>query len=413
MNKIYSDFLKIKEFFTERQRECVFYNVKPLSYGDANSDYCTIERFKDGFAIEFPWDTPENSDLYAIDSYDSFEFSIYCICYSDRIEFTDCNRTWECGVEAFEGTGLASTYYDSMADFVKKYGYTLGGNKQFGTVIKKQTNIDGFVRDAIDLVRIMLSINRIDEEPPYIHEDNPEVLDNISYLTESWLTDVTKHPLIRKECKVIDLTHRIENGMPVFPGDPAPLLSETGDYKKREPRLTNITMNSHTGTHIDAPSHFFEGGRTISDFPVDYFIGKALVIDCRALAQGENITKELILNYKDKLDGVDILLFLTGWDKKWGSDEYFKDYPLLDTWASSYICKNRIRGIGFDTPSIDLPTDETHYRHMRILSDNNIFVVENLTNLDLIGEEPVKFIALPLNITDADGAPARVVAISD
>ncbi len=413
MNKIYADFLKIKEFFTARQREYVLYNVKPLSYGDAYSDFCPIERFRDGFLLEFDLDAEDYPGLYAIDPYDSFTFSINCVYYGDRIELTDCNRTWECGVEAFEGTGLAATHYDEMAAFVKAHGYSLGGDERLGTVIKKVTSVDSFVRDTIELIRIMLTINRIDEVPPYLHEDKPEVVGDIEALEESWLSEVAKRPFVAGGPKVIDLSHPIENGMPVFPGDPAPTLAGVGDYAKRESRLTNITMNSHTGTHIDAPSHFFQGGRTISDFPVDYFVGKALVIDCRELKKGENITKELILKYGNKLKGADILLFLTGWDKKWGSEEYFMDYPTLDSFASAYICKNKIRGIGFDTPSIDLPTDDLHPCHLRILSDNDIFVVENLKNLDLLGDEPVKFVALPLYITDADGAPARVIAIKD
>lgn len=413
MNKLYADFLKIKEFFTERQREYVLYNVKPLSYGDAYSDYCTIERFRDGFSLEFPWDAEDYPELCAIDPYDSFSFGIYCMYYGDRIELSDCNRTWECGVEAYEGTGLASTHYDEMAEYISKHGFALGGHEKLGTVIKKVTGIDSFVRDAIELIRVMLTVNRIDEEPPYLHEDNPYVLQDVAALEQSWLTEAVKHPMASISPRIVDLTQSMENGMPVFPGDPAPSFKEVGGKDRFDPRLTNIIMNSHTGTHIDAPSHYFEGGRTISDFPVDYFVGKALVIDCRGLKKGENITKELILSYGKKLEGVDILLFHTGWDKKWGSEEYFMDYPTLDTWACAYICKNKIRGIGFDTPSIDLPTADLHACHLRILSDNNIFVAENLKDLGLLGDEPVRFVALPLNITDADGAPARVIAIRD
>ncbi len=413
MNKLYFDFLKMKKFFFERQREYVLYDVTPLSYRDAYSDYCSVDRFKDAFALNFNWNNSENPDLYGIDPYDSFVFSIHCIYYDDRIELTDGNRTWECGVEAYEGTGLFATYFDSVEEFVNRHGYSFSDKARQETVIRKTTDIDSFARDAIELVRIMLLINRIDEEPPYIHEDNPIVLRDISALEKSWLTHVSTRPIKSNAPTVIDLTHNVKEGMPVYPGDKAPSITVEGDYSQHEPRITDIRINSHTGTHIDAPSHFFEGARTISDCTVDYYMGTAIVIDCSCLCNEEYITSEHILKYRDKLDKVDILLFYTGWDKKWGSDEYFSGYPTLDTWATALISKHGIRVLGFDTPSPDPPDDSRHFRHNQILSNNNIFIIENLKNLDLLGDELVKFIALPLKIQYADGAPVRAIAIKE
>jgi len=411
MKKLYSDFLKMKDFFLERQKEYVFYRVKPLSYREAYSDYCLIDRFRDGFTVEFDWRRDDNPELYGIESYDSFVFGIYCLYYEDKIVLTDLNRSWECGVEAFEGSGLAAVHFDEMADFIKKHGYSLSDKPRQDTIIAKETDIESFVRDAIELVRIMLTINRIDDTPPYLHEDSKEILNDISALEASWLTEVAKRPTVSRAPTVIDLTHSITEGMPSYPDDPIAKLIPSGEYERREPRITAISLCSHTGTHMDAPSHLFAGGRTITDAPADYFIGKALVIDCRGLKEGESISRELIKGYGERLDEADFILLCTGWDKKWGTEEYFDGFPTLDTWGAAEITRAGIRIIGVDAPSVDSPRDTRLSRHSQILSDNNVFIIENLKNLDLIVGEVVQLIALPLKLSDIDGSPVRAVAI--
>ena len=410
MRQEYSDFLRIKEFFIEREGEYVFYRVKPFHFRDAYNDYCRSSHFKDGFYIEFDWRC--DTDRYAMDSYDSFVFGFWCAYYGDRIEFSDCNRTWECGVEAYEGTGLFAKHFDEVEAVIKRHGYSFSTQSGCETVIQKVTSTDTFVRDAIELVRLMLLINRITGEPPYINEDDPDVLDDIRALEESWLTDCPKHPKCRGR-RAIDLTHEISPDMPTFPGDPKPSFKVNSDYENRKPCITDVSFNTHTGTHIDMPSHFFLGSRTLSDLPPDAFVGKALVIDCRDLAPGEQITKEHILKQGDLLNQASFLLFCTGWDKKWGTPEYFEGYPILDLFGAGLCCDGNFRGIGFDTPSVDLADDDRYWRHGQILSDNTVFIIENLKNLDLIAGRLVDFAALPLKLADADGAPVRAIAWLD
>ncbi len=409
---MYAEFLKMKEFFTEREDEYAVYRVKRLGFGDARSDYCDTDRFRDGFHIEFDWRT-DDPTRYGIESYDSFVFGIYCAYYGDRIEFTDFNRTWECGVEAYEGTSLMAEHFDEVESFINKHGYCFSDKNRQGTVIHKVTSPETFVRDAIELVRVMLTINCIDDTAPYVHEDNTDVLHDIAALEQSWLGDTPRRARPKPSKRVIDLTHTVSADMPTYPGDEPPVLTAEDERERGGARVTKISINSHTGTHIDAPSHFFEGARTLSDFTPDAFTGKALVIDCRHLKPGEQITKELILSYGDKLKEADFLLFNTGWDKKWGTPEYFTGYPIFDLWGAMLTYKGDYKGIGFDTPSIDLPEDERFYRHKQILSDNNVFVIENLKSLELLGNEPVPFAVLPLKVDECDGAPARAIAWVD
>ena len=119
--------------------------------------------------------------------------------------------------------------------------------------------------------------------------------------------------------KVIDLTHTIKSDMPVYPGTETPKLTTANTYEKDGFKETLIQMYSHTGTHMDPPAHLFAGRTTLDQFPADQFIGKAVVIDCHELVEGQEITMEHINKVGEKAEAADFLLFYLGWDKRWGS----------------------------------------------------------------------------------------------
>ena len=94
--------------------------------------------------------------------------------------------------------------------------------------------------------------------------------------------------------KVIDLTHTIKEGMPVFPGTEPPKLDPASTFEKDGFRETLLTMYSHTGTHMDAPAHIFQDGTTLDKIDVINFIGKAALIDCTSIVENEEIEYDLI-----------------------------------------------------------------------------------------------------------------------
>ena len=96
--------------------------------------------------------------------------------------------------------------------------------------------------------------------------------------------------------KVIDLTHTIKVDMPVFPGTDQPKLDSASTLEKDGFRETLLTMYSHTGTHMDAPYHVRDKGMTLDKFPADKFVGKALIVDCSDLKEGDTIG----ISYIDK-----------------------------------------------------------------------------------------------------------------
>lgn len=213
--------------------------------------------------------------------------------------------------------------------------------------------------------------------------------------------------------KIIDLTHTITADMPVYPGTEQPTLETVSNCERDGFCEKRLSMFSHTGTHVDAPAHLFSEGRTLDAFPAAQFVGKALVIDCRALAKGEAITMAQLAPYGDKIYAADFLLFCLGWDEKWGTDAYFDDYPCLGEDVMALILAGEYKGIGFDVMGLDPVHYDQLKRHKQLFSGKEIINVENLCHLDECGTDLFLFACLPIKVAHADGAPARAVAILD
>ena len=178
--------------------------------------------------------------------------------------------------------------------------------------------------------------------------------------------------------KVIDLTHTIKENMPVYPGTDTPRFIPASDYEKDGFKETLLQMYTHTGTHMDPPAHLYADTMTLDQFPVSQFIGKALVIDCRKLKEGEAITMEFIRKYGKRAEDADFLLFNLGWDKRWGTDAYFGDYPCIDEEVLDYIINGKYKGIGFDVIGLDPIADVSLTRHKRLFESSKIVNIENL-----------------------------------
>lgn len=210
--------------------------------------------------------------------------------------------------------------------------------------------------------------------------------------------------------KVIDLTHTIREDMPVYPGTETPQFIPANSYEKDGFRETLLRMYTHTGTHMDPPAHLYPGKKTLDQFPADQFIGKALVVDCRELKTGEAITMFHIRKYGEKAAQADFLLFNLGWDKFWGTDAYFGDYPCVDEEVLDYIMAGKYKGIGFDVIGLDPIADVALTRHNKLFAACDMVNIENLRNLHLCGSDLFWFSCFPLKLHDADGSPIRAVA---
>lgn len=207
--------------------------------------------------------------------------------------------------------------------------------------------------------------------------------------------------------RIVDLTHKICSEMPVYPGTEKPELIPANSYEADGFRETKLCMYSHTGTHIDSPSHLFDEKMTLDQFPVSQFIGKALSIDCTCYSEGETIGLECLKRYGKKIEKVDFLLFRLDWDKKWGTDAYFGNYPYLSCGLMDFILEHEYKGIGFDVIGLD-PIGSLSL-HKKLFEHKRMINIENLCCLDSFGDEIFMFSCFPLKVENSDGAPCRAV----
>ena len=210
--------------------------------------------------------------------------------------------------------------------------------------------------------------------------------------------------------KIIDLTHTMSAEMPVYPGTEKPKFDPANTYEKDGFKETRISMFSHTGTHMDPPAHLFPGRTTLDAFDASQFVGRACVIDCTDLIEGGRITMGHIERNRENADRAEFILFHTGWDRYWGKAEYFGDYPYIDEEVAEYLMKGK-KGVGLDVIGLDPIADENLTLHKKLLWENEIVIIENLTNLDKLGNGLFTFCALPFKYENADGSPIRAIAM--
>jgi arylformamidase len=205
-----------------------------------------------------------------------------------------------------------------------------------------------------------------------------------------------------------DVTVPIAASMPVWPGDPPVRLNlhaHPSRDKSHTVRVTSLEMGSHTGTHIDAPWHFIEGGRTVGEIPLEQMVGDAQVV---ALEGIRSITRRA-------LAGVDLaaerILFKTDNSAHWNDGRFFEDFVHLEPDAAELLVERGVRLVGIDYLSIDRYKSEKHPSHF-VLLGRNVVVLEGL-DLGPIAPGAYGLTALPLRLAGADGAPARVILKDD
>lgn len=209
-----------------------------------------------------------------------------------------------------------------------------------------------------------------------------------------------------------DLTHSIESGLPVYPGDPRVSIEPHATIEDDGYRVSAVEFGSHAGTHVDAPSHTEPDGRDVDAVAVDRFARDAVRVDCRGLARRAAIGPEDL-----PATDADLLVVDTGWDDHWG-DELYHDHPFLTPEAAEF-CVEHGYDVGVDALSVDpTPTDdptpgepEGFRAHHALLGDDRL-IFENLTGLSGLPDR-FEFLAFPLKLADGDGAPVRAVARHD
>jgi arylformamidase len=210
---------------------------------------------------------------------------------------------------------------------------------------------------------------------------------------------------------IIDLTHFISSKMPVYPDTESPEISDSNTIEKNGFAEKNISISSHTGTHVDAPAHMIKKSNTLDMFDINQFIGEGKVVDISGIKK-KVIEKDDIMTDLEGIDKIDFILFYSGWSQYWGRDQYFRDYPVLSEELVKYLTSFKLKGMGFDVISIDTVGD-VHFANHMIVFRSNMIIIENLKNLESLIGNKFTFFCLPLKFENSDGSPVRACAIME
>jgi kynurenine formamidase len=180
------------------------------------------------------------------------------------------------------------------------------------------------------------------------------------------------------------------------------------------------TFSIHTGTHIDAPYHFIEGGMTMERVPLEWLNGAAVLLDLRAAAKPKHaLTVEVLRDAAGdpgELRDRRAVLW-TGWaQEKWKDARFYLDNPYLSNEAAHWLIDAGARAIAVDF-AVDggppKPAGQPRYPVHLITLGANVCLIENLIHLDQIGRRHFTLIAMPVPVKGGNGGPARVAAWLD
>lgn len=201
---------------------------------------------------------------------------------------------------------------------------------------------------------------------------------------------------------LIDITPKLYEGMPTYPGNP--------EYKIRQVRtveeganstLSELTTGTHAGTHVDAPSHFIEGARSLEDMGLEALVGPARVVEIDAEQTIEVEHLEPL-----GIESGERVLFKTRNSALWEKDEFDEEYVFLSVAAARYLAERKPACIGVDYLSVGGKGNGVEV-HKALLGEG-VMLIEGL---DLRDAEPGEYdlACLPLRLAGAEAAPARAV----
>jgi len=215
--------------------------------------------------------------------------------------------------------------------------------------------------------------------------------------------------------KMIDVSHVVRDGMITYKGLPAPVICDfwtrEGSRKNytegTEFQIGKIEMVSNTGTYVDSPFHRFADGKDLSELPLSSLANLEGVV-IRSSGR-RSIDLELFQNLELESKAV---LVSTGWDKHWGTDQYFEGHPFLTRCAAQFLADSKVSLVGIDSLNIDDTADGTRPVHT-ILLKAGIPIAEHLCNLSALPDNGFRFFAVPVKVKGMGSFPVRAFALLD
>jgi arylformamidase len=200
--------------------------------------------------------------------------------------------------------------------------------------------------------------------------------------------------------KLIDVTVPIRNGMPVYDRNPGVRLERARSIADGDTvNISRLELGVHTGTHVDAPLHFIEGGAGVEAIDPEILIGEAHVVDATSLH--EDIDAEA-LSTLDLPPGAERLIFKTPNSELWNLDEFTRGFIRFVESGARSLLEAGVRLVGIDYLSVG---DEAAHK---VFLGNGVVPVEGL-DLRRVDPGPYRLYCLPLMLVGSDGGPARVL----
>jgi kynurenine formamidase len=208
--------------------------------------------------------------------------------------------------------------------------------------------------------------------------------------------------------RLVDLSLGIFHGAPNYPALPFTEVITTNTIANDHMNATKLVISTHGTTHLDAPAHFIEGGKTIEQLDLSKCIGPARVVDLTHKGLKAPVDVGDLEAHASVFVPDARVLLRFGWDKVYPEPAYFSDHPFLTIGAATWLASRQIAMLGMDSPT-PTPTDwiEVH----KILLGAEIVIVEALAHLEQLPASEFFFMAAPLLILGREGAPVRALAL--
>lgn len=219
--------------------------------------------------------------------------------------------------------------------------------------------------------------------------------------------------MMPKPKNIIDLTQPFYHNCPAPPIFPLPEVKRTNISARDTFNMERLNFVTHTGTHIDAPYHFIEDGRTVDEIEPERLQGKGVIINLLDKKPDEAITEKDLSKYDDYIDNEAIVLLCTGWGYKRGfTKEYIYHPPWLSLEGAKYLVQKSIKGVGIDHFSLaGNEFEKAVPPHIEMLK-SGIWILEDLfMPEELLKSSEWYIIALPMLLKGGSGSPVRVIAV--
>jgi arylformamidase len=203
--------------------------------------------------------------------------------------------------------------------------------------------------------------------------------------------------------KVIDVSVPLDHTLATYPNNTPFTLEPIQRIARGDSsNVSTLHMSAHTGTHVDAPRHFFDKGMGTEALPLEMLMGRARVIEITSRA---GITAE-DLSRTDLSEDVRLLI-KTHNSRLWGAPDFHTDYVGVTASGAKHLISRGIKVLGVDYLSVEVFRTPGAPAHHALLGAG-VIVIEGLNLVD-VDPGVYEMFCLPLRIVGSDGAPARVV----